>query len=176
MYNKYGPSRKASHSITGPDFLGRSCGLSIRTATTAMNSAMNAAQRTAHGNPTRGIKYWIAAGNTTLPNPVPVAEIARADDLLFKKYELITDSGGMKITPSPNPVHNPCARKICQYSVHKLVMNVPNTTRNDPAIIVDLTYPASASRPEKVHMPNARKTCSDPIHEICASGSLRVSR
>lgn len=176
MYSRYGPSLKASHSMIGPDLLGLSCGRSIRTATTEMNRAINAAQRTAHGNPTRGIKYWIAAGNTTLPNPVPVADIASADDLLVKKYELMTDSGGMKMTPSPKPVHKPCAKKICQYSVHRLVMKVPKTTRNEPTMMVDLTYPASASRPEKVHMPKARKTCSEPIHEICASGSLSVSR
>lgn len=55
-------------------------------------------------------------------------------------------------------------------------MKVPNTTRNEPAMMVDLTYPASASLPEKVHMANARKTCSEPIHDIWASGSLSVSR
>jgi hypothetical protein len=72
-----------------------------------MTSATKAAQRTAHGKPTLGIRYWIVAGNITLPRPVPVAEIAMAEDLFDLKYELITDKGGMKIAPKPNPVHNP---------------------------------------------------------------------
>lgn len=176
MYSRYGPSLNASHSIIGPDFLGFNFGLSIRTETIDTNNATKAAHRTAHGNPIRGIRYWIVAGKMTLPKPVPVAEMASAEDRFVTKYELMTDSGGMKMMPRPNPVHNPWARKICQYSLQRLVMKVPNTTINEPTMIVDFTYPASASLPEKVHIAKARKTCRDPIHEIWASGSLRVSR
>ena len=107
---------------------------------------------------------------------MPVADAASARDRLVTKYELMTDNGGIKTIPRPTPVHSPWARKICQYSVQRLVMKVPNTTSNEPAAMVSLTYPASASLPEKAHMPKARNTCTEPIHEICDSGSLSVSR
>jgi hypothetical protein len=102
--------------------------------------------------------------------------MASAEDRFVTKYELMTDNGGINTMPSPIPVHSPWARKICQYSVHRLVMKVPNTTRNEPMMMVDLTYPASASLPEKAHRAKARNTCTDPIHDIWDSGSLRESR
>ena len=43
--------------MIGPDFLGLSFGLMIKTATTEMNSVTKAAHLTAHGKPIRGIKY-----------------------------------------------------------------------------------------------------------------------
>lgn len=166
MYSKYGPSLNASHSTTGPDFLGLSLGLSIKTDSVATHSVTKPAHLTAHGKPTCGIRYWIVAGKMTLPRPVPVAEMASAEDRFVTKYELMTDNGGMKTMPSPSPVRRPWARKICQYWVQRLVIIVPSTTMNEPTIIVDFTYPASASLPETVHMANARKTCRDPIQDI----------
>ena len=70
------------------------------------------------------------------------------------------------MTPNPRPVQIPCDRKICQYSVARLVVNVPRTTKEDPPTTVDRMYPASASLPDMVHIEKARKVWTDPIQEI----------
>jgi hypothetical protein len=175
MKSTYGPSLKALHSTQGPVLLGLSRGFRRRIAIVQITMATKAETLTAQPNPTLGMRYWIVAGNITLPMPVPVAAIAIASALFLLKYELITVSGGMNMMPSPSPVQTPCARKICQYCVATLVMNVPKMTMNEPAASVVLTYPASARRPDTVHARKVRNSCTEPIHEICACGSCSQS-
>ena len=62
-----------------------------------MKRATKAEHRTAQGKPILGIRYWIVAGKTRLPKPVPVADMARAKDRFLLKYELTTDRGGINI-------------------------------------------------------------------------------
>lgn len=77
---------------------------------------------------------------------------------------------GMYIKPIPSPVHIPWARKICQYFVARLVMNVPNTPRKHPRSTVCWANPASADRPEKALIKKVRKTWDEPIQETCEGG------
>jgi hypothetical protein len=121
------------------------------------------------------MRYWIVAGNITLPIPVPIAAMASASALFLLKYELITVRGGMNMMPRPRPTQTPWARKICQYRVAILVINVPKTTMNEPPASVVFTYPASASRPDTVQATKVRNTCTEPIHDICACGSCSES-
>lgn len=107
MNSTYGPSLKALHSTHGPAFLGFRRGLRTVVATPQIISATNPDTLTAHPNPTFGMRYWMIAGNMTLPIPVPVAAMANASALFSLKYELITVRGGINMIPRPKPIHTP---------------------------------------------------------------------
>jgi hypothetical protein len=82
----------------------------------------------------------------------------------------MTLTQGMKSNPSPRPVHTPWARKICQYSVAKLVARIPRTERRVPVQTVALVWPASARRPATAHRRKVRKTWMLPIQLIWDEG------
>lgn len=129
----------AAHSITGPVFLACSRGLNNAMATVKIASISRATHLSAHAKPTGRIRYWTVDAWMTAPKPVPAAESAIASDLFVEKYELRTDSMGMKTRPRPRPVQTPWARKVCQYAAQKLVARVPRTMRNEPAATVCFT-------------------------------------
>jgi len=106
--------------------------------------------------------------------PLPAAEIASAITFLLAKYVLITATAGMKMTSIPIPVQMSCARKICQYFVVKLVMNVPNPSNIVSANTVCLAHSTSAARPENAPMKDVKKTCMEPIHETWEGGRSRT--
>lgn len=140
-----------------------------------MTIATKAAHRTAQGKPTCGMRYCTMDGNTRLPKDVPVAAMASANALFFLKYELAVVTEGMKASPSPSPVQTPCARKICQYSLARLIMNVPRTASEHPNITQCLVYPASVSRPETVQMAMVSNTCVEPTQLTWDAGRPSVS-
>jgi hypothetical protein len=55
-------------------------------------------------------------------------------------------------------MQSPWARKICQYSVARLVIKVPKTSRTAPAATTGLAIPASVARPDSVEMNKRQNT------------------
>lgn len=72
------------------------------------------------------------SGKIMAPVPLPEAAIPSAIAFFFCQYDPITATAGMYKMPIPRPVHNPYARKICQYVLATLVKKVPSTTSVEP--------------------------------------------
>lgn len=173
MKSVYGISLKALASTRVAPFRGVRRGFNSRLPTTQMTRATSPAQRTAHANPTLGMRYCTVAGNAMAPVPVPAEAIVRASDFLRSKYELTMVVEGIHMRPRPRPVIKPCARRICQYSVVKLVRKVPRTTITEPTSTAARPWPASAKGPPTAQMALFRKIWSEPIQATCEAGRLR---
>lgn len=98
----------------------------------AKASATLALDLHSEGNPTFGWRCCTIRGNTMLPVPLPEAAIPSAIALFFFQYKPMTATAGMYRMPMPRPVHRPCARKVCQYVVARLVMKVPRRSSPTP--------------------------------------------
>jgi len=106
--------------------------------------------------------------------PLPAAGTVSAITFLLAKYVIITATAGMKMTSIPIPVQISCARKICEYFVVKLVMNVPNPSNIVSANTLCLAHSTSAARPENALVKDVKKTCMEPIHETWEGGRSRT--
>jgi hypothetical protein len=100
------------------------------------------------------------------PVLVPVAAVVTAKTRRGIKYVEINVTLGNHMRPCPRPIQSPWARKICQYSVARLVMKVPKPSRTAPAATTVLAIPASVARPESVEMNNRQNTWKPPIQEM----------
>ena len=144
-------------------------------------SIRKARARTAHGKPKETnnlrsrIGYKIPAvarqicfrqRQSCLPVLLPVAAIPVASMRFLRKYRGMTATDVKPRSPLPIPTQKACARRICQYLVHKLSMNIPKVVMVVPTISINLRYPPSISHPAKTPISIIRHICIDPIHAI----------
>jgi hypothetical protein len=88
--------------------------------------------RTVHAKPWLG-SIWAAMAEKTMP-PVadPMVMSPRARALYLSKYVPARATVGAKTDPKPTPTHTAWERKMCQYSVERLSMNMPRMYRRLP--------------------------------------------
>jgi hypothetical protein len=91
----------------------------------------------------------------TPPSELPLAAMPIARPIFVLKYVDKMAMLGTNNAPVPTPTHTACARRTCQYVVHRLSIICPNTSITDPKIKRYRKYPASYSGP--VNMPTISK-------------------
>jgi hypothetical protein len=162
---------KADHSTSGPAFRGGILVLRNIAAVIPSTSITRPSALTVQAKPIFGSSCWTIAGITIPPVVAPVAAIPIANERFFAKYVLNKLIVGTNCKPLPIPWQTPCARNICQYLVHKLVMKTPRSCKTSPLIKTGRKYPASVARPASGPRIKSKKICTLPIHEMVDTGS-----
>lgn len=130
---------------------------------------------TVHAKPILSNSCRAIIGNTTPPVTLPHVVTLIASAFFFVKYVDTFASAGVYDIPAPNPPQIPWAKKSCQYSVQRDVMNTARTCRVQPTMSRERKWPASKSRPEKMPMLNRRKACTLPVQEISERARCKFS-
>ena len=123
----------------------------------------------------RTILYIVIGDHSPIPLPQDAIPIARPR--FFSKCIDIKAGAGRYKQPKPIPMVTPCARKTCQYSLHRLVMKKPKTDKNEPTSRRARRCPASNIGPMTNEKTNMRKAWTDPIQAMSDDEyELRSSR
>lgn len=80
---------------------------------------------------------------------MPLVTIPCARALFFENDSPTKARLGTYRRPAPRPMQTPCARKTCQYVLHKLSMKMPKTTPKLPTKSIVRYQPRSKSGPER---------------------------